>query len=184
VRAIIVVFLMLALAGCATGPVVDFDERQDFSTYRTFAFISNKPLMLDEGAVGASPLLEGRVVRVTRDLLTAQGYTFAEERGQADFVVGFTVGARDKLRVDSYPDMYRANYGRWGWGGSYYMREQVDVDQYTEGTLALDIYDVSDRKPVWHGVATRRITKRMRENSEETLREVIAEILSGFPPQK
>ncbi len=58
----------------------------------------------------------------------------------------------------------------------------MDVQQYTEGRLSIDIYDVAEHKPVWHGAATKRITDSMRENPNETITEIVTEILAGFPP--
>ena len=100
----------------------------------------------------------------------------------ADLAIGFTVGARDKIQVNSYPETYRGGYGRWGWGGGYYYGESVDVRQYTEGTLSVDIYDPQERKPVWHGRATRKITSKMQENPGEALTEILGSVFATFPP--
>ena len=98
----------------------------------------------------------------------------------------FTLGGRDKIQVTSYPESYRGNYGNWGWGGRGYYGNQVysstDVRQYTEGTLAVDLYDVSDRKPVWHATAVRKITKTVRENPGEAVREILGNMFAAFPP--
>lgn len=177
-----------AVAGCSSNPpVIDYDRSVDFSGYKTFAFISDHPLMRAEGSPPGSPLLEGKLMRITEDVLNAKGFTIVADAETADFAIGFTVGARDKIRVNSYPEPYRPYYGGWGWGGGYYGAgygggANVDVQQYVEGTLAFDIYDVSEHKPAWHGVATKRITDSMRRNPDESLTEIVSEILAGFPP--
>ena len=181
---IISVFLTL-LVGCeAPGPTVDYDSGKDFSRYRTFAYISDHPLMRDGGTVGTSPLLEGRLIQTTENILSARGFKRVADREKADMVIGFTIGSREKIRVNSYPEVYRPYYNRgWGWGGTYYGQSSaVDVQQYTEGTLAVDIYDVKERKPVWHSVAVRRITKKMRENPGDVIRETLASMFATFPP--
>ncbi|MDP5054626.1 MAG: DUF4136 domain-containing protein, partial [Congregibacter sp.] len=157
------------LGGCsANPPIIDYDRSVDFSGYKTFAFISDHPLMVAEGSSTSSPLLEGRLMRITEDVLRAKGFTIIADAEAADFAVGFTVGARDKIKVNSYPEPYHRYYGGWGgWGAPYYGSgfgggSNVDVQQYVEGTLAFDIYDVSEHKPAWHGVATKRITDSMR----------------------
>lgn len=168
----------------STPPVVDFDSAVDFSGYRTFAFISEHPLMTEMDSAGASPLLEGRLMRITEEALEAKGFRKVANPETADFAVGFTVGSRDKIRVNSYPEPYRPYYGGWGWGGPYFAgASNVDVQQYTEGTLAIDIYDVTEHKPAWHGVATKRITDSMRRNPDDSVSEVVNEILTSFPPQ-
>ena len=172
------------LSACgSTPPVVDYDSSVNFGAYRSYAFISDHPLMRDPSAAGGSPMLEGRLMRVTDEHLQAKGFTKVDDPEKADFAVGFTVGARDKIRVNSYPEPYRPYYGRWGWGGAYYGGSpNVDVQQYTEGQLSIDVYDVAAHKPAWHGVATRRITDSMRRNPDETITEIVNDILVGFPP--
>lgn len=189
-RLLAVTTLTLLLAGCgSTGPVIDYDQSANFTTYRTYAFISDSPMMRTPDTPPVSPLLEGRLIRITDDTLQAKGFSKVEDPESADFTVGFTVGARDKIKVNSYPEPYRPYYGGWGWGATYYGGyggygggTNVDVQQYTEGTLAIDVYDVAEHKPVWHGVATKRITDTMRRNPDESLTEVVQEILQAYPP--
>ena len=90
--------------------------------------------------------------------------------------------SQDKTRVTSYNNQYgyygyRRGYA-YGWGGP----TNVDVRQYTEGTLSVDIYDPQERRPVWHGRATRKITKSMQENPTEALNEILTNVFASFPP--
>jgi hypothetical protein len=189
--ALITVFAVF-LMGCSSNPpIVDYDSSVDFSSYKTYAFISDHPLIRAEGAELASPLFESRLMRVTDTTLQAKGFTRASDPESADFTVGFTVGARDKIKVNSYPEPYRAYYGygvRGGWGAPYYSMgvgvgsSNVDVQQYTEGTLAIDIYDVGEHKPAWHAIATKRVTDDIRRNPDESVTEIVTEMLTGFPP--
>ncbi len=186
---ILVSLTLLALVGCAGNPpVIDYDPSVDFVKYRTFAFISEHPLIRGEGAETVSPLFEGRVMQVTENVLVARGFERVADRESADVAIAFTIGGRDKIQVNSYPEPYRPYYGggyRGGWGGSYYgygMSTTTSVQQYTEGTLAIDIYDVKDHKPIWHGKATKRITSKMQKNPQETITEIVTQILANFPP--
>lgn len=53
------------------------------------------------------------------------------------------MGNRDKIKVDTYPATYNAGFG-WGRGyyGGMYMGNETRVRTYTEGRLAIDVYDV------------------------------------------
>jgi hypothetical protein len=185
---ILVSLALLAIVGCATTPATtDYDPSVQFGNYKTFAFISDRPLLRAEGAETGSPLLEGRLMQISGNILSARGFTRVSDRGSADIAIAFTVGGREKIQINSYPEPYRAHYNSWGrrgaWGGSYYSTPRSQsVRQYTEGTLLIDIYDVAQHKPVWHGSATKRITKKMRENPEETINEIVMNILATFPP--
>lgn len=177
------VCLLVVVAGCSSISVEsDFSEQVDFSTYKTFAFISDKPLLMAQ-TTPVNPLFEGRTMAAVKAELIAKGFEFSDNRESADFVVSFTLGARDKIRVNSYPDSYRGvGAGRWGWGAPYHT--EVDVRNYTEGTLAIDLFDVRERAPVWHGWAVKTISSADRRNPTPVINEVIAAILAEFPPQK
>lgn len=184
-RVLLCVMALTLVTACGSNPpVVDYDQGTNFAAYKSYAFISDHPLMLAEGASGGSPLLEGKLMRQTETTLQSKGFVKAAHPEDADFTVGFTVGARDKIRVNSYPEPYRPYYGAWAWGGPYYAgaTNNVDVQQYTEGRLAIDIYDVAEHKPVWHATATKRITDSMRRNPNEAIHEIVNEILASFPP--
>jgi len=179
----LLVLLLVLFAGCSSNPpIVDYDDSVSFGNFKTFSFISAHPLMRVEG-IDASPMLEGRLMQVTENVLSARGLRRVPDPENADIAVAFTLGARDKIQVNSYPEPYRPYYGGWRWGGAYYSgASQVDIRQYTEGVLSIDIYDVSQRKPVWHGTATKRITKKIRENPQQTINEIVPAILATFPP--
>lgn len=185
-KKIFMILVLTALVGCAGNPpITDYDPSVNFGKFKTFAFISDHPLLRAEGAETSSPLLEGRLMQVTENILTARGFTRIADREAADIAVAFTVGGREKIQVNSYPEPYRPYYGGYGrgWGGAYYATPtSTSVHQYTEGTLLIDIYDVSEHKPVWHGKATKRITNKMQENPQETINKIVANILATFPP--
>jgi hypothetical protein len=94
-------------------------------------------------------------------------------------VLSYTVGARDRIDVQSYPVRFRS---AWGWGWTYVGRE-ADVSTYREGTLAIDIFDGRTNQPVWHGWATKRITERDVANAAEQIPIAVAAILARFPPR-
>ena len=103
----------------------------------------------------ASPLASGRIQRAVAKALAAKGFGSVSDVGSADFLVGFTLGARDKVRVDTnrYPVGFR---GPYRWGLAYY--QDVDVRQYTQGRLAIDVFDAKLQRPVWHGYATKNLS--------------------------
>ncbi len=191
-KTVIVFAAMSALLGaCASGfkATYDHDAEQDFSTYQSFAWISAHPMKVGATAGAANPLLEPRIMSAISDALTAKGYEKVAKAKSADFVLSFTVGSREKIRVNSYPTMaggYRA-YGRhpdhWGWGHAYYGQgTETTVREYTQGMLAVDVFDVKERRPVWHGVATKSISESDREDSAATIKAAVDAVLAGFPP--
>jgi hypothetical protein len=58
----------------------------------------------------------------------------------------------------------------------------VFTAQYQEGQLAIDLLDVAQARPVWHGTVSRRITQAERLVPDGAVREAVAAILEHFPP--
>lgn len=189
---LIATLLTLTLSGCAATfeATHDHDPAADFASYKTFSWISKNPMTVVEGSPTVNPLLEPRITSALENGLTAKGYEYVIQPENADFVLAFTVGSREKIKVNSYPSTY-AGYGgaypsHWGWGGRYYGGvgySETQVRQYTKGMLAVDIFDVKARKPVWHSVAEKTINDSDRENLNETVQAAVDAILEGFPPQ-
>lgn len=183
------VFSLALVTGCASTfeATYDHDDGNDFSSYQTFSWISKNPMKLGQSVVAPNPLLEPRITSALEKALIAKGYTYVIEPKNADFVLSFTIGSREEIKVDSYPSM-SAGYGmrhpgHWGWGGMYYgVGTETQVRHYTKGILAVDIFDVKERRPVWHGVATKTIRESDRGELEVTIKDAVDAILAGFPP--
>jgi hypothetical protein len=58
----------------------------------------------------------------------------------------------------------------------------VQVRDYTEGQFALDLFNVTNRAPVWQGIASKTITSSDRSAPAETINEIVAEVLAEYPP--
>lgn len=158
------------------------------------------------GTTRVPPMLEQRIAREVRTELEAKGYRYVETLEQADFGVSLTVGSRSSTEVIKSPETFWVNQTNWRWGRAYYpaypaaYRRPVavtatqvtvtttEVKSYTEGTLAIDIYDVQSKAPVWHGsgtktVSTSEVGARRRTIDSGKIREAVARILKEFPPE-
>jgi hypothetical protein len=176
----------LWLVACAT-PIRaqhDFDASAPFSRYETFAWVTEEPLIRPVAGVTEqpqpSPLLDPLIrAAVERDLAT-KGYQRVPSAEQADLVVSFSVGAREKIEVDSYPAHLGYHYGARTtvWGRGWYSETRT----YSEGTLALDFFDRKTRNVVWHGVATRRLPGRIDPDQRRAIVDAAVDaILEEFP---
>ncbi len=181
--------LCFSVAGCSGSNVKtshDISTTADIASYQTYAFIDEHPMAVSQNAEGpVSPMLEGRLMESVRIALNAKGYEEVRSLNSADFAVSFTVGSREQIKVDSYPVSYHAGwanrYDYYGGYGGMSMGTETRVRQYTEGQLAVDLWDVSSRTPAFHGVAVTKITDQDREDQQAFLDNVTAEALSAFP---
>jgi len=168
---VVLVVALAAQCGCAgTVAYHDSNPAVDFDHFKTFSWITEHPLVLAEGM---NVSLEGRLQQTARDLLVAKGFRFVDAATQADFVVGFGVGASDKARIDAYPADYA---GQWSWrahGPREPSRHEV------AGRLVVDIFDVHSHQPVWHGWSSKALTG---DADATAIRESLTAILAHFPP--
>jgi hypothetical protein len=159
----------LVLAACATQAEIssDYDRSADFAAFHTFT------LNQREHPGISNPLVAVRVEQDITAALQRSGYTLAANPASADFLVDFTIGAQDRMDVQSYPAPLP---GGPLWGSN------IDVRQYREGTLTIDIFDQRTHRPVWHASAQKELTRKDLQQPAEPVSEAVTSVLAKFPP--
>lgn len=169
------------LGACATINTGSYvDDAADFTTYQSFSWIADGPYIATASDVRVNPLALSMIETSLQAQLQQRGYQFIADREAADFLVAYTVGTRDKIRMESYPVGYR---GHWGWHDphSHYYFRHVSAENYTQGSLGVDIFDNETGKPVWHGWAEKTVTEDDRTNPGPTIKDGIAKLFESFP---
>jgi hypothetical protein len=173
--------VLLLAAACATTlrGRYDFDERADFSRYRSYYWMNDDPVLRPDGHTPEiSAMNLRRIVEAIEAELAAKGFAKAETREAADFVVAFNVGTRDRIEFVSYPWPYRYPWDWYPYAWDYPMSART----YTEGTLGIDVFDQQTHAPVWHGWLRKRVFRSDVDNPAPVIREAVAAVLAGFPP--
>ncbi|KAF1716257.1 hypothetical protein CSC74_10440 [Pseudoxanthomonas yeongjuensis] len=172
--------LVLALAGCATGPKIssEVDPEADFGRYRTFGFYA--PLALEKEGY-ATPTTD-RIKAAARAQMESRGYVFSA--GQPDLWVNLNAYMQEKTDVTSIPTVdynYYYSYRARSYFAVPYWRDRTDVRQYTEGTLNVDLVDRAKNRLVWEGIAVGRVSKVKPEERGARIDSAVAEIFARFP---
>ena len=183
IKLMIVSLALAALAGCETAPKIQSEHNPatDFASFKKYAIAP-----LPTSIPGGDPGLVLRTGQIVKDAVEAQldakGYVQVAEMKDADFVVNLTGKVVPKTDIT---DMgYTAMPSR-GWYGyytpySYNYGRDVYVDQYEEGTLIIEIYQVSDKDMVWVGWGEAR--RKGGPPDPVKIQEGVAAILAQFPP--
>jgi hypothetical protein len=182
--------LVFVITSCASTykAKVGFDKNTKIDTlnYKTFAWLTPVKIMAPPEDI--NPVMKVRVDEEIEQAFIAKGYQLVSDAEQADFTISYTVGNRDKIKVSNYPSTYHGSFG-WGRGyyGGYYggmfgnhMETETRIRQYTEGKLAIDVYDVKTHQPVWHGWATKRITSNDLELPSSMIKDAVSEVVAQF----
>lgn len=179
-RRLLMTAAVIALAGCASTPntFVNADPTADFGSYKTYGFYED--LSTDKANYES---MESNFLKVAvAQELDHRGMTYSHS---PDLMVNFYINTKEKIKTRSVPTTsgyygYRDPfYDTWGGYGGYETR----IDQYTEGTLNIDIVDASSKKLIWEGAIAGRVTDTALRNLEETIDKAVAAIMASYPVQ-
>jgi hypothetical protein len=178
-RRLLAALTALSIAGCAPISVsYDYDPAFSFGALRTFGWLP-EPGERAPGARG-NDLVSSRIRHAVETQLEAKGYRKAD--GTPDFYVAYHAAVTTRLQVDTMYDPGVWGPGpraaRRGWGGT-----RVDVREYDEGTLILDVFDAGDYRLRWRGTATAVVNAESDpQRRTERINEAVRLILEKFPP--
>jgi hypothetical protein len=106
-------------------------------------------------------------------------------RGLEQLPSGGDLGVVYHAAIEGRMDVYNVDrsYGYrpyWGWAGPVYT--ETHVRYFDEGTLILDLVDMSTQKLVWRASAQAEVNERADpETRTQRLNEAVARMLEGFP---
>lgn len=179
--ALVLCSLVLA-AGCSSSVQVRSDVAPDvdMSSYQTFNFFSQ----LGVESEHYSSLLGQHFRDAIFEEMTVRGYEMSEQPG---LQINVSVGAQEKVKVNTYSDpyLYGGYYGYRGMAyyGSpwYHGGTRTTVNQYTEANVYVDVVDAAKHELVWQGVATFTLTDKMQQNVRESVKSTVNRIFSQYP---
>jgi hypothetical protein len=163
---------LVILTSCSSVRVVsDYDTKVDFTSYKTFAFYKKG---IDKASV--SDLDKKRIMRAVEAELAAKGFS---KSVNPDILVSIFTKSREQVNVSDN------NIGiGWGWGYNpwFYGRTNININQYTEGTLFIDFIDKKTNELIWQGIGSGAMKMSNIEKKEERINEFVYKIISTYPP--
>jgi len=165
--------LLLLLGACSSIKVTyDYDNMADFSKYKTYAFTEDaKNFPIQE-------LDRTRVLAAIDKEMAAKGFTKSEN---PDVLIDLQVRLEQRQTATA---TNTGGYGRYryGWGGG---TTYVNVENYVDGTLFVNMVDKSSEKLVWQGRGTKTLEEHPTpEKKEQNINYAIQQIFAKYPPKK
>jgi hypothetical protein len=145
---------------------VDYDKGYDYSKIKTYA-------IKIETASG-NPLSEKRIVSEVDRALAGKGWTKATS-GNADAVVLLHGASETKHNLNTF---YTGGGWRWGGMGG---TAQTSVQDYTVGTLVVDIFDGASKQLIFRGTASDELSDKMDKNQKKVAK-ATDKMFKNFPP--
>ena len=169
---------LLVISGCASPPnvVANANPNADFSQYETYGFFD--PLATDQQ--GYESLLSSFLKVAVAQEMDQRGYAYSDS---PDLLINFYALTKEKVRSRSVPTGayygYRDPFFYDPWVG--YPAYETRIEQYTQGTLTIDVVDPKSKTLVWEGTATGRVTDEAIRNLEQSVDKAVSVIMADFP---
>jgi hypothetical protein len=174
--------LLVAAFASAQDVSYNFDQKADFSKYKTFKWVEKKDAeQLDE-------LTTKQVLAAIEKQLAVKGLT-KTEGATADLFVAYDVAITKEKEATTWNTGYAMGPG---WGGRYYGgygaygggMSSTTISTIYIGALALDMYDPATKTLVWRGLASKQIdTKASPEKRTKNLDKGMAKLFKNYPPK-
>jgi hypothetical protein len=101
------------------------------------------------------------------------------DKNAPDMLIVYHVGVQDKVQVTDWGYRYSDYY--WGHGG-----RDIDVYNYQEGTLIVDLVDAQTKQLIWRGAGSTAIDNSggSPEKTDKKVNNVVGKIFSKYPPKR
>ena len=158
---------VLILTSCSSVRVhSDYDRATSFQEYKTYKIVKQS----DNFPLGVNAINQQRIETAIKATLTDYDYFYADQT--PDLLVSYFVKINTEQAYNTYSTYYS---GRW----RGVMITDVDVREYQEGTLIIDLIDTKTKQVVWHGTASGTVSENMK-NVEQKINEAVAAIFKEY----
>jgi hypothetical protein len=166
--------LVLGLAGSASAQDVktDYDKAADFSKYHTFS--------AKIATSWNNPFSEQRAIAEIEKGLTAKGWKKADA-ASADTLVMIHGATEVKRDLNTFYSGY-GGYGYRGYGGMGMATASTTVNEYTVGTMVVDIFDAKTKQLLWRGTGSDEVSDKADTN-EKKIAKATEKMFKNFPPK-
>ena len=161
------------LTSCSSVKVIsDYDTKVDFSSYKTFAFYKKG---IDKASV--SDLDKKRIMRAIENELIKKGFS---KSVNPDMLISIFTKSREQVNVSNNNFGYGFGWGYnpWFMGGS----TNLNINQYTEGTLFIDFIDKNNNELIWQGIGSGAMKMSNIEKKEKRINDLVNKIILEYPP--
>jgi hypothetical protein len=175
------------LGACSSLTVTsDYDKEADFTKYKTLEYYG----WAEESDKILNRFEKERIEKAIGDEFEKRGLKLVKENG--DMVVSLYIVAEQKTSTTAYTNhnnMGGYGYGGAGWyggyGGGYGMgmgssTTTYSENDYTVGTLVVDVFDKAEKKMIWQSVGQKTVDDNPK-TAEKNMPKIAAAIMKSFP---
>jgi hypothetical protein len=165
---------LILISSC--GPTLtvtnDYDHTANFSQFHTY-----KIVQLEQQYQALSQFNQTRVINAVNAQMLAKGFTQSEN---PDMLVNITSILKNKQEIVANSYGYGGGYRPYAWGGGN-MSTTVNVQDYQNGSLIIEVANASTKKLLWEGIGNQDIDQPSN-NPEQAINNAVQKIMASFPP--
>lgn len=150
----------------------DYDHTANFSQFHTFKIVK-----LEQQYQALSQFNQTRVINAVNAQMLAKGFTASET---PDLLVNITSILKNQKELVANSYGYGGGYRPYAWGGGN-MSTTVNVQNYTAGSLIIEVANASTQKLLWEGIGNQDIDAPS-SNPEQAINSAVTKIMASFPP--
>ena len=171
---VVILSSLVLISSCGPQLTVtsDFDHTANFSQFHTF-----KIVQLEQQYQALSQFNQTRIINAVNAQMLAKGFTQSES---PDMLVNITTILKNKQEIVANSYGYGGGYRPYAWGGGN-MSTTVNVQDYQNGSLIIEVANASTKKLLWEGIGNQDIDAPSN-NPEQAINSAVQKIMASFPP--
>jgi Domain of unknown function (DUF4136) len=169
------IFLACCITASAQDIRFNYLQGTDFSKYKTYKWVKVP------NAQYPNSILDDQIVQAIDAQLALKGLSRTEDN--PDLYVTYQVAINQEKQWNSYST--GGDYWGWGgWGGWGGMSTSTTTSSTINiGTLSCDIYDVTSKKQIWRGDASKTLgSGKDPQKVRKNLNKAMAKLFKKYPP--
>ena len=173
IRTLAISLFALAMTGCASNVVTDYDSATVFGNYNSWDFAPTKAESEDFVSLDGSRIKSA----IEREL--KQEALRKVPANEADLFVAWRIVEEERLERKGASFGFGFGSGNFGWG----IAAPPPVEKVEEGKLVIELVDTSNKRVVWRA-ASRRYLKEDQspESRRELIDEIVKDMFDEYPP--
>jgi hypothetical protein len=173
--AVICAVMVWAATAAAQDIRYNFLSGTEFSKYKTYKWVRVPDVQYPNS------IIDDQITRAIEAQLALKGLTKNDEN--PDLYVVYQVAVNQEKQWNAY-STGGDHWGWGGWGGWGGMQTTTATSSTINvGTLNVDLYDVSNKKQVWRGQATKTLgSGKDPAKVEKNINKAMAKLFKKYPP--
>ncbi len=179
-------FILAFITSCTSVKITNNKDKDvDFDQFKTYSFYPWDKQ--NDEVVNEYDKLT--ILGSIKNEMNKRGYKFVEKGG--DLIISVFVIVQEESSYQAYTNHYAGgwNYGYAGyygngWGVGYYgpgyNSTTIKSVSYNKGTLIIDIFRSSDKKQIWQGIASGKMTENL-DKRDRRLPMTISQVFRRYP---